>query len=268
MKPLCPINCLRVGGAHLALLAGFWVGVSPAALLVGLGAFYLRLFAVTAIYHRHLSHGSFTMPRWFRFLMTLLACSAGQQGPVTWVSSHRAHHACADRDGDPHSPVTHSFWHAHLGWLLRREALTCDPRLVEEWRQSAPELLLIERYKALPTLLLFLALAGLGYGLQSTWPELHTSPLQMLYWGGLVSTLAILHSACSVNSLAHRFGHRDPRNPDRSGDLPWLSFYCLGENYHARHHQQPRRLRTGFSDPTALLLEGLARLGLVKEIVR
>ena len=263
MKPLSPINCLRVGGAHLALLAGFWVGVSPAALLVFVLGFYLRVFAVTAIMHRFYSHGSFTMPRWFRFVMTMLACCAGQKGPLTWITSHRAHHGCADRDGDPHSPHTGGLWHAHLGWLLRRDALPRDPALQHEFGNAA-EILWLDRWHFLPMLAWLAALALLG-----SLASLHSSPLQMLYWGGLVSTLAVVHATCLVNSCGHHFGYRDPRNDDTSGDLPaWLALICLGDQYHASHHRHPRRLRTGFFDPTALLIEGLARLGLVREIER
>ena len=55
--------------------------------------------------------------------------SAAIEGPViSWVADHRKHHACSDREGDPHSPhVGHGsgwkgalkgFFHAHVGWIF------------------------------------------------------------------------------------------------------------------------------------------------------
>jgi fatty-acid desaturase len=40
-----------------------------------------------------------------------------QGGPLDWVATHRAHHAYADADGDPHD-AGRGMWWAHAGWIL------------------------------------------------------------------------------------------------------------------------------------------------------
>ena len=60
-----------------------------------------------------------------RGALTLL--SALHSGsPMQWVGVHRVHHAFADTELDPHSPVK-GFWFAHCGWLCRgvRHLLPC-----------------------------------------------------------------------------------------------------------------------------------------------
>jgi stearoyl-CoA desaturase (delta-9 desaturase) len=49
---------------------------------------------------------------------------------IKWVADHRRHHAFSDQEGDPHSPwrygtdyraLTKGLFHAHVGWMFRRE---------------------------------------------------------------------------------------------------------------------------------------------------
>ena len=62
---------MRNGGgpfwlAHLACLAAFFTGVTWSALAVCLALFWLRMFAVTAGYHRYFSHRSYKTSRPFQ----------------------------------------------------------------------------------------------------------------------------------------------------------------------------------------------------------
>jgi fatty-acid desaturase len=36
-----------------------------------------------------------------------------QKGPLWWAGHHVNHHKCADRDGDPHSPMISGVLRAH-----------------------------------------------------------------------------------------------------------------------------------------------------------
>jgi stearoyl-CoA desaturase (delta-9 desaturase) len=44
-----------------------------------------------------------------------------QSGPLTWVTTHRVHHAFTETDKDPHSPRNGTYW-AHMGWIMRGKA--------------------------------------------------------------------------------------------------------------------------------------------------
>ena len=89
---------------HLACLAVFWVGVSPAALFA-CGDVLVRMFAITGFYHRYFSHRSFRTSRAIQFVFALLANSTAQRGPLWWAAHHRHHHRHSDRPSDIHSPM-------------------------------------------------------------------------------------------------------------------------------------------------------------------
>src|SRR4029078_4705128 len=98
-------------GVHVAavvgmVLCGFtWSGVA-----LGLGAYFVRMFIVTAAYHRYFSHRSFKTSRWFQFVLALGAQSAAQMGGICWASHHRWHHKQSDGELDLHSPGRRGFW--------------------------------------------------------------------------------------------------------------------------------------------------------------
>src|SRR5262249_54988079 len=118
--------------AHLALLAvpvvpptvlsvALAVVVSPAARL-----------GITLGFPRGLTHRSYRTGRAVQFLLAAAGCAALQKGPLWWAAHHRLHHAHADRDGDPHSPVVGGLLHGHCGWLFSRDLMRPDPRLVRD----------------------------------------------------------------------------------------------------------------------------------------
>src|SRR4051812_11974399 len=105
---------------HLvALIGALWVGWSWAALGWLLGSYAVRMFAITAGYHRYFSHRTFKTGRVFQFVLALLAMSSAQQGVLWWASHHRNHHKFSDQPEDTHSPRQHGFWWSHCFWLLR-----------------------------------------------------------------------------------------------------------------------------------------------------
>src|SRR5262245_48597779 len=77
-------------------------------LIVAVASFVLAQIATlaTSIYlHRALSHRSLTLrPAGAMLFRTLLWLLTGQS-QQEWVAVHRKHHAFADREGDPHSPL-------------------------------------------------------------------------------------------------------------------------------------------------------------------
>ena len=57
---------------HLACFAAFWTGVSTVALVTCLGLFWLRMFAITAFYHRYFAHRSYKTNRFWQFIFALV----------------------------------------------------------------------------------------------------------------------------------------------------------------------------------------------------
>ena len=99
---------------HLTCLFVFVVGWSPAAIIMCLVMFWLRMFAITAFYHRYFSHRSFKTNRFWQFVFAVIGASSAQRGPLWWASHHRKHHKYADTENDLHSPKTVSYTHLTL----------------------------------------------------------------------------------------------------------------------------------------------------------
>jgi len=266
------IDWLRVApfvALHASLLCLPLVGWSPVALVVAGLAYLVRMFAITAFYHRYFSHRAFAAPRPVQFLFALLGGSAAQRGPLWWAAHHRRHHRHSDTPSDTHSPARDGFWWSHVGWLLARENYRTR---VEEVRDLArfPELVFLDRFDALAPLLA----AGLAYALGATLeafaPGLGTNGPQMLVWGFCFSTVVLYHATFTINSLAHTFGSRSYETRDTSRNNLWLALLTLGEGWHNNHHHYPGSARQGFRpaeiDLSYYGLRALAALGLVRDL--
>ena len=250
---------------HVACLAVFWVGVSPFSLLFMLGFYLLRMFAITGFYHRYFSHKTFETSRPLQFIFALIGTMSSQRGPLWWAAHHRHHHRHADQPQDKHSPQ-HGFWYSHMGWFLNRQNFITDKQAVRDWLKY-PELVWLDRFNLPVVLLTALAIYALGEGLAAYQPQLHTSGLQLLVWGFLLSTVLLTHATLMINSLAHRFGSRDFATDDQSRNNLLLAIITLGEGWHNNHHYYAGSARQGFYwwqiDITYYILKMMAWLGLV-----
>ena len=255
---------------HLACLGVIWVGVSPVAAWVAAGLYVLRVFALTAFYHRYFSHRSFRTSRPVQFLFAFIGATAAQRGPIWWAAHHRHHHVVSDAPEDPHSPHQHGFWHSHACWFLTGQHFGTDDRRVRDLLKY-PELRFLDRYAMVAPLLLALALYALGSWLAATRPELGTSGGQMVIWGFFVSTVAVYHVTFLVNSLAHRWGTRRYETTDDSRNNWLVAIVAYGEGWHNNHHAYPRMAKHGHRwwefDITWQAIRLLRATGLVWDVV-
>jgi len=254
---------------HLGVILVFWVGVSPIAVAVAAALYLVRMFFLTAFYHRYFSHRTYRASRGVQFVMALAGTTALQRGPLWWSAHHRYHHTHADEATDPHSPTRHGFWWSHIGWLLTKSGTPIRERLVRDWAQY-PELRFLDRWFLLGPALLVGFLFGLGTWLHAAAPGLGTNGLQMVVWGFVVSTVVLYHGTYTINSLSHKFGRRRFNTKDDSRNNWLLALVTLGEGWHNNHHHYPSSARNGFYwyeiDITYYGLKGLAALGIVKDL--
>ncbi|MCO6453702.1 MAG: acyl-CoA desaturase [Pirellulaceae bacterium] len=254
---------------HLSCLAAFWVGWSWTAAGVGLAMYAIRVFGLTAFYHRYFAHRSFKTSRWFQFVGAVLGNMAAQRGPIWWAAHHRNHHRHSDLHQDVHSPSQHGFWWSHMLWFMTSEHYRTDQRVVKDLLKY-PELRLLDRYDFAVPALLGATLFASGAFLHQVAPGLHVNGWQMLVWGFLVSTVAVYHVTFAINSLAHKLGRRRYATRDDSRNNFWLALLTFGEGWHNNHHHYPASARQGFYwweiDLTYYLLVALSWLGLVWEL--
>lgn len=241
-------NWLRVAafaGMHLACLAVLAVGWSPFAVLFALGAYLVRMFAVTAFYHRYFSHRAYKTSRPAQFAFAVLGNSCVQRGPLWWAAHHRRHHRYSDQPEDPHSPVQKSFFRSHVGWILDRSNFRTRVEEVPDFA-AFRELRFLDRFDNLVPLIYALAVLGLGALLGRFAPGLGTNGPQLLVWGFFSSTVVLYHCTFTINSLAHVFGRRTYATADSSRNNWLLALITLGEGWHNNHHYSPGSVRQGF----------------------
>jgi len=249
------------GLLHLAALAVLLVPYRPSLLVLALGLYGLRMFGITAGYHRYFSHRAFRLGRPAQFLLAFLAQSSGQKGVLWWASHHRDHHRYSDQAEDIHSPVTSSFLWSHVGWVLSDRFDHTDFEKVKDLARY-PELRWMERFHWVPSLVLALGVVAWG-----AWSG--AGVLASLAWFAL-STVVLYHATFTINSLAHVWGTRRFETPDRSRNNALLALLTFGEGWHNNHHRFPGTCSQGLRwwelDLTQGILRILSWLGLVHDL--
>ncbi|MGH7442837.1 MAG: acyl-CoA desaturase, partial [bacterium] len=223
---------------HLVALCAFFTGFSWIALGMCALMYAVRMFGITAGYHRYLSHKSFQTSRPFQFLLATLATSSGQMGPLWWAGHHRLHHLHSDTPEDVHSPVIRTVWWSHVGWILCGKYMQTVRRMVRDLERY-PELEWLNRFYLIPPFALGLTLFGLGHFLGLYFPSLGTNGLQMVVWGFFISTVCLYHGTFSINSFCHLMGKRRYNTKDSSRNSFLLAIITLGEGWHNNHHRYP-----------------------------
>jgi stearoyl-CoA desaturase (Delta-9 desaturase) len=239
------------------------------------GVMYLvTALGITVGFHRMLTHRAFQTYPWLERAFAIAGSLSVQGSVLDWVADHRKHHAHTDQEGDPHSPhVGHGhglrgLWHAHAGWLLETQGQA-------DWKRYAPDLYedpamrkIGKRFPLFVVISLLLpTLAGFVlHGFTAA------GALEGYVWGGLVRIFLVHHVTWSINSICHMFGSRRFDIEDHSTNVAWLAVFSLGESWHHNHHAFPRSAFHGMRwweiDLSGLLILGMAKVGLVWNVVR
>jgi stearoyl-CoA desaturase (delta-9 desaturase) len=254
---------------HLGCLLVIWAGFSWFALGVALTLYAIRMFGLTAGYHRYFSHRSFRTSRWFQFVLAFLGTSALQNGPLWWAAHHRLHHRYSDTEYDVHSPVTGTVWWSHVGWILSKRFNHTDYRLIPDLARL-PELRWLNRRHLVAPVLLAALLFATGWLLELNAPALGTDGFQLLVWGFFISTTLLYHGTFTVMSVAHLWGMRRFRTTDDSRNNPLVALITLGEGWHNNHHRYMSSERQGFYwwefDISHWILTALSWVGVVWDL--
>jgi stearoyl-CoA desaturase (Delta-9 desaturase) len=241
---------------HLACLGAIWTGVTPGVLMLCVALYIVRMFGVTAGYHRYFSHRSFKTSRVGQFLLAFLAQSSAQRGVLWWAATHRHHHRHSDTEEDVHSPRMRGFAYSHLGWIFNPKHQETETEAVPDLAKY-PELVWLDRHPYLPA-----AVLAVGCWLLAGWAGLVVG----FFW----STVLLYHGTFFINSLAHVHGSQRYVTGDDSRNNWWLALITLGEGWHNNHHAYQRSTRQGFRwyevDPTFYVLKALSWVGVVWEL--
>ena len=78
---------------HFLPLIGLFTGFAPVDLVLLVVLYEVRMFFITAGYHRYFAHRSFRTGRVMQFVLAFGGLTAAQKGPLWWAEHHRAHQA-------------------------------------------------------------------------------------------------------------------------------------------------------------------------------
>jgi stearoyl-CoA desaturase (Delta-9 desaturase) len=267
------ITVVPLAGLVAAVISLWGWGLTPAD-AVAFAAFYaLTGLGVTVGYHRLFTHRSFEAARSVRILLALTGSMSLQGSVISWVATHRRHHAYADKEGDPHSPhletegfggIFKGLWHAHLGWLFDEEKTSS-----ERW---APDLLKDSDLRRIDRTFPWLAVlsltlpAAVGFAVTGS----GAGALRMFLWAGLARIFLLHHVTWSVNSICHFYGKRPFETTDESTNNWLLSLISFGESWHNNHHAFPTSAVHGIGrwqvDLSGAVIKGLERFKLARNL--
>jgi stearoyl-CoA desaturase (delta-9 desaturase) len=256
MQKYSRLQTLPFYAVHASVILAFFVPFSWGMVALCIGSYVLRMFALTAGYHRYFSHRSYKMNRVAQFVMAWLGSTCTQKGVLWWAANHRWHHRHSDQPQDIHSPVQHGFWWSHVGWVV---APDYDETRWEQIQDLAkyPELVWLNKWHLLPAI-------TYAVGIYLIWG------LPGLVWGYLVSTVVLWHGTFTINSLSHVFGWQRYETTDQSRNNPLLALITLGEGWHNNHHTYMSSANQGFFwwefDISYYILTALSWVGITREL--
>ena len=248
-----------ISGRDLALLLGFYA---------------FTCIGITVGYHRHFTHRSFRAIAPVRIALAVAGSMAVEGSVISWVATHRRHHAYADDFGDPHSPhlaqasgfrgVVLGLWHAHIGWLFAKENSQNG-----EWAPDLsgdPAIARIDRSFGWLTLATFALPALIGGVIAHSWG----GALSGFLWGAVARVFLLHHVTWSINSICHFYGKEAYRARDESRNVWPTSVISFGESWHNNHHAFPWSARLGLRawqiDLGWYLIKALRSVRLVRDV--
>jgi stearoyl-CoA desaturase (delta-9 desaturase) len=241
---------------HATCALAFFVPFTWKLLVLALAGYVVRMWAITAGYHRYFAHRAYKTSRPFQLVLAWIGAAAVQKGPLWWSSTHRVHHKYSDMPEDVHSPKQRGFLYSHVGWFLGPAHEATNHGLIRDFAKY-PELRFIDVFYWVPPVtyaLLCCAIAG----------------VPGLIWGFSISTVLLWHGTFVINSLAHVWGSRRYETTDTSRNNAVLALITLGEGWHNNHHHYQSSARQGFFwwelDASYYVLKALSWLGLVWDL--
>ncbi len=219
------------------------------------GLYVVRMFFITAGYHRYFAHRSFRTSRAMQFVFAFGGGTAVQKGPLWWAGNHRLHHRYSDTERDAHSPIA-GFWWSHIGWIVSDAHTTVPTEAIEDFAKY-PELRFLTKHDWIAPWSL-----GLACYLIGGWSA--------LLIGFFLSTALLWHGTFLVNSISHVIGTRRYVTTDTSRNNAVVAFLTLGEGWHNNHHHLPTSARQGFFwwefDVSYYVLRAMAAVHLVSDL--
>ncbi len=256
---------------HVLALLVFVVPFSWAAVVFFAFSYGLRMFGITAGFHRYFAHRAYQVGRGMQFFLGFIGTCASQRGPLWWAAHHRHHHLYSDKPKDIHSPMQRGFWWSHMGWIICKRYEDTNFSLIKDF-ETYPEIQWLNKNHYLVSIFYAVMCFGLGVLVGSLTGNPAHNGWSFLVWGYFLSTVFVYHGTFTINSLAHVWGTKRFLVSDESRNNFVLALVTMGEGWHNNHHRFPTSVRQGLRwweiDISHGILRSLSWLRLVKNMKR
>jgi stearoyl-CoA desaturase (delta-9 desaturase) len=248
------------------LAFGSWATAWWKPILFLLVAGHLTNICVTVFLHRAQTHRSVQLHALASIPMRLWLWLTTATVTKEWVACHRKHHAYADREGDPHSPVVEGLRNIVLkGAFYYRTAVRQDG-VLEKYGKGTPNDWL-ERH-------LLTRRSSLGIVLMAGF--------DLWFFGWVVGPVVWaaqmiwipFWAAGIINGVGHALGYRNHDVKDASRNITPIGIVIAGEELHNNHHADPHSAKfshrwfefdIGWMYIRLLSLFGLARVAYARD---
>lgn len=227
---------------------------------------YLSLFSQTFFQHRYAAHGAFSMSKgWerFFFIFTWITEGSSYLSPKAYAIMHRMHHAYADTDKDPHSPLHHKNVFDMM-WTTKNvytEIFEGETKVEPRFTKNLPDWDSFDRFAH-------------GWGSRIFWGLLYIAfyvQFATAWWMFLLLPIHFLmgpiHGAI-INWYAHKYGYRNFKLKSTAVNLMPVDFIMLGEGYHNNHHKRASHPNFGIRkyeiDPVYPFIKLFSAMGIIK----
>lgn len=213
---------------------------------------------LTTVYlHRGSTHRSVSFHPWVEACMQFGLWLTTGINRLEWVAIHLCHHAHADKNGDPHSPVLLGFWRVQLGNVFLYRKAAKDPRVLAYGKNI--RLTLAERTVFRSGTL------GLLVGIAALWYTFGFVPALAI--AGTHTFLYVVVISGLVNGYCHVRGYKNFPGAHAFNNR-WVAWLTGGEGLHNNHHHAPGnpslRHKRSEIDLGWLVIRGLCALNLAR----
>ena len=214
-----------------------------AILIFFLAHWYLSLFGQTFFLHRYAAHQMFTMNTfWERtfYVFTWLFQGSSFLSPKAYGIMHRMHHAYADTDKDPHSPMfSKNLFDMMKKTLVVYNGILHDKIDVEEkFKKGVPFWASFEKIADNWVVRISWGVLYLlfYYQFATHWWQYLLLPIHFL--------MGPVHGAI-INWFAHKYGYVSFIVGDTAKNMLPVDILMMGESYHNNHHKFGGRANFG-----------------------
>ena len=192
---------------------------------------HLTNVCVTLYLHRAQTHRGVTFSKLVELPMRFWLWLSTSIVTKEWVACHRKHHAFADRDGDPHSPVLEGLRNIILKGAFYYRNTVRIPEVLEKYGKGTTndwiERVLLAR---LPWLGIVFML-----GIDIYLFGFYAGPL---VWAAQMLWIPFW-AAGIINGVGHAVGYRNYDVKDESRNILPIAIWLGGEELHNNHHADP-----------------------------